>query len=328
MDSPPGPATLWGILESEHSPISAPPAENIDVGPLEIPRLPSPMLNPAFELFGEDLELFEHPRYEGSFLQAMFYDSANANDLIRLNYGLFHNNYPHERDVADPSLLLVEGVAAVELELFNVEIVVLIARGVPILVHVEMLRALPYLYWMFVDPRDHLHYTIVRVLESADVWKIALLAVYGTEDFNLDDHQYTGEDYIAAIALVQRWSGQRYVLRTVVNYFKAYCTRVAMALRNDPILLPDHLLNANAHDHVLGEIQRCYVHYQAIHGRFRTLPMGAFGAWAVRAIYPPYLITRLHLLAYGFRREITLALMIQANAHIFDYHPEEPIFID
>lgn len=99
MDSPPGPATLWGILESEHSPISAPPAENIDVGPLEIPRLPSPMLNPAFELFGEDLELFEQPRYEGSFLQAMFYDSANANDLIRLNYGLFHNNYPHERYV-------------------------------------------------------------------------------------------------------------------------------------------------------------------------------------------------------------------------------------
>ncbi|KAI1657061.1 hypothetical protein F4813DRAFT_390033 [Daldinia decipiens] len=328
MGSLPGPATLWGILKSEDFPISAPPAEDVDAELFEIPRLPSPMPNPAVELFGDDLENLVTPPYNGNLSQAMFYNSANAEDLMRLNYGLFHNDYPHVRDVIDPGLLRVQGVAAVETELFDVEVVVLIASGVPILVHVEMLRPLPYLYWMFVDPRDHMQYSVVRVLESANVWKIVLLAVYGTEGFNLDDHHYTGEEYIAAIALVQRWAGQDYVLHTVVNYFKAYCTRVALALHSAPVPTPSHPVNANLHDYVLAEIQRCYFHYQAIHGRYRTLPSGAFGAWALRAIYTPHLNTRVHHLSHDFCEEITSAIMIQASAHIFNYYPEDPIFLD
>ncbi|KAI0850553.1 hypothetical protein F5Y00DRAFT_268301 [Daldinia vernicosa] len=335
MASPPGPATLWGILESEHSPISAPPAENItpaeniSVGVFDVPAPQPPLPNPARELFGDELELLEMPPCEGSLIARIFYHTASAEDFIRLNHGLFNNAYPHVRDVACPGLLLVEGIAPVEYQLFNAEVVVLVARGITILVHVEMLRPLPHLYWMFVDPRDNQRHSIVYVLESADVWKIALMAVYGTKDFHLNDLRYTGEDYIAAILLVQQWEGRQYVLDTIVGYLKTYFTRVAMTLRSVAAPVPGHEIIANAHDHILGEIQRCWVQYQGVHGRFRTLPMGAFGTWAVCAIYPPHLVGRMHHLVYGFRQEIALALAIQASAHIFDYSPEgEPIFFE
>ncbi|KAI0110155.1 hypothetical protein F4814DRAFT_451132 [Daldinia grandis] len=344
MEFSPGPATLWGILKSEHppipdspksvaalsaSPVPAPPAENIGLVSLEIiPRVPSPMVHPARDVFGNSLDTLVTPPYNGTLLQAMFCHSANAADFIRLNYGLFHNDYPCVRDIGNPIVLLLQAPAAVEMQFFDVDVSVLVASGVPILVHVEMLRALPQLYWMFVDPRTGLRYRVVNVIENADVWKIALLAIYGTEDFALDDAEYTGEDYIAAIVLVQQWAGQDYVLRTVVDYFKTYCAQVARTLHNSPVPFPGHLLIANVHEHVLREAQNCFLQYQAVHGQYRTLAQGAFGSWALRAIYSPYLISRLEFLTQEFREEIALALMIHINADIIGYPLEDPIFLD
>ncbi|KAF3059487.1 hypothetical protein GL218_05165 [Daldinia childiae] len=334
MNSSPGPATLWGILESENSPVSAPPVEDVDIGVFAIPRLPPPMLLPVVQLFGENYMTLRTPR-SGLYLhQLMFYRYANADDLIRLNYGLFHNDYPDLTGVVDPARLRREGVAAQESAQYDVEIVVLIADGVPILLHVEMIRSLRYLYWMFVDPREHVRYAYVGVPESANVWKIALLAVYGTDYIDLDDHPYTGEEYIAAIALVQKWAGQKYIIRSIIQYFKSYCVRFETSLRNLPIPAPRDQAGFNAHDYALAEIQVWYVHYRAIRGRYRTLPMGTFGEFAVSAIHTPYLIARLHQLVEGFRFEINMALPIQDRIETSNHwsqqgypYPEAPPLI-
>ncbi|KAI1799693.1 hypothetical protein F4811DRAFT_565336 [Daldinia bambusicola] len=324
MQPKPGPATLWGILQSENFPSST---GNTGTGVAEhIPRLPSPAPDPAAELFGEELENMEMPPFNGDVSVARFCRNATSRDLIRINYGLFHNNYPNVRDVADPSIFLERGIATLEVNLFGIDLGVIVARGTPILVHVEMLRPLPHLYWMFVDPRDGARFRVVHVLEAPEAWKIALLAVYGTEDFDIRDPRLVGEDYIDAIRLTQQWAAIEFVRDAVVDYFKAYCTRLTVSLRQHNVGPAAATAAATAAE-ALQEIQRCFWRYLDVRGSYRTLPEGAFGAWAVRAINQSYLLNRLPFLTHAFRQEITLALMVQANAYVFNYTPDEPIFL-
>ncbi|KAI1467590.1 uncharacterized protein F4812DRAFT_471562 [Daldinia caldariorum] len=346
MQPQPGPATLWGILESENSPSSPGHTCGSEVSDY-IPFLPSPAPNPAAELFGEELQNLEMPPFNGDFLASRFCRTATSRDLVRINYGLFHDNYPNVRDVADPSMFLERGIATLERTLFGIDLGVIVARGTPILVHVEMLRPLPHLYWMFVDPRDGARYRVVHVLESPEAWKIALLAVYGTEDFDLREPRLMGEDYIDAVRLAQRWAAVEFVRDALVDYFKSYCTRLAVSLRRHNVgpitaaaaatagpgnsvgalATPQQLAAARAHELALQEIQRCFWRYSEVSGSYRTLPVGAFGAWAVRAINQTYMLSRLPYLTHTFRQEITLALIVQANAYVFDYTPDEPIFL-
>ncbi|KAI8963310.1 hypothetical protein F5Y11DRAFT_346651 [Daldinia sp. FL1419] len=331
MDSIPGPATLWGILESNQPTTSASlsSVQNNDMAAMEaIRRIFSPLPNPARELFGDELENLETPRYAGGRIRGVFYTLCTSMDFARLNPGLFSNDYPHIRDVADPSLLLVEGAAALETQRYRIEVVVLVARGVPILVHVEMLRPLAHLYWMYVDPRDNLRYRVVHVLESPKAWKIAMLAVYSTEGFNLNDPSLKGDDYVEAIQIVQRWAGQDFVRDMIVDYFKSYCHRFTRSLREDMSSTPEGLFIPDDHERALREIERCFLRYSYILGSYRTLPTGAFGSWAVRTIDSDYLLERLNHLTHTFREEIAIALLAQAGAFASGVQLEEPIFLN
>ncbi|OTB15920.1 hypothetical protein K445DRAFT_11548 [Daldinia sp. EC12] len=317
----PGPATLWGILESEPSPPRRTVVTGVD---LLGRRVLTP--NPAFELFGNGLRNLQMLPYSGGSLEAEFCRTATSHDLIRLNHDLFHDNSPHVRNITDPSVLLEQGVATVERRLFGTKLGVLVAFGVPILVHVEMLRPLPHLYWMFVDPRSGALYRVVHVTENAKEWKIVLLAVYGTDDFDLGDSNYSGPNFINAIRIAQEWAAVDFVRDTIVDYFKSYCTRLAITLRNAPVMTPG-LYMATTPEFLLWEIELCYLRYLSVSGSYRTLPDGAFGSWALRAIRLPYLVNRLDDLNYGLRRDIMLALALRAHALALDYDQEDPIFL-
>ncbi|KAG4219881.1 hypothetical protein PC116_g31640 [Phytophthora cactorum] len=189
-----------------------------------------------------------------------------------------------------------------------------------------MLRPLPRLYWMFVDPRNGARYRVVHVTENVREWKIALLAVYGTDDFDLGDRGHYGPIFINAIRIAQYWAAVDFVRDTIVDYFKSYCTRRTINLLNSPVVTPDRFV-LTTQGPLLWEIEQSYFRYSSVRGSYRTLPDGAFGSWALRAIYLPYLLNRLDELTYSFRRDIILALALRAHAIALDYEQEDPIFL-